>query len=235
MGSPQAPVITIDGPGGAGKGTVCRAVARALGWHLMDSGALYRALGLDVRRQGLPLDDEPGVAALARSLDLEFRPGASGELVLLRGEDVTEAIRSESAGQAASAVAALPAVRQALVERQRACRRPPGLVADGRDMGSVIFPDATLKVFLTASAEERANRRYKQLKEKGIDVSLAALSREMQARDRQDAERPVAPLRPSEDARLLDTTGMEIAEVVSAVLRWVAEATGQAPEGQVSR
>jgi CMP/dCMP kinase len=235
MGGPQVPVIAIDGPGGAGKGTVCRAVARALGWHLMDSGALYRALGLDVRRLGLPLADEPGIAALARSLDLEFRPGASGELVLLRGEDVTEAIRSESAGQAASAVAALPAVRQALVERQRACRRPPGLVADGRDMGSVIFPDATLKVFLTASAEERARRRHKQLKEKGIDVSLAALSREMQARDRQDAERPVAPLRPSEEARLLDTTGMEIAEVVSAVLHWVAEATGQAPEGQVSR
>jgi len=235
MAGPPVPVIAIDGPGGAGKGTVCRALARALGWHLLDSGALYRALGLDVGRRGQPLDDEQGVAALARTLDVEFRAGESAELVLLRGEEVTEAIRSESAGQAASAVAALPAVRQALVERQRACRRPPGLVADGRDMGSVIFPDATLKVFLTASAEERAIRRHKQLKEKGIDVSLPALSREMQARDRRDAERAVAPLRPSEDARLLDTTGMEIAEVVSTVLRWVAEATGQAPEGQVGR
>lgn len=230
-----APVVAIDGPGGAGKGTVCRAVARALGWHLLDSGALYRVLGLDVGRRGLPPGDEQAIVALARTLDLEFRPGTAGELVLLRGEDVTEAIRSEAAGKAASAVAILPAVRQALVERQRACRQPPGLVADGRDMGSVIFPDATLKVFLTASAEERARRRYKQLKEKGIDVSLPALSREMQARDRQDAERAVAPLRPSEDARLLDTTGMEIAEVVSTVLRWVAEATGQVPEGQAGR
>jgi len=228
----SVPVIAIDGPGGSGKGTISRAVARQLGWHLLDSGALYRALGVYAGRAGIALDDAGQLAAAARGLELEFIPEGDGGRIILAGEDLTLLVRSEEGGLAASAVAAVPAVRAALLERQRAFRAPPGLVADGRDMGSVVFPDAALKIFLTASAEERAQRRYKQLKEKGIDVSLPALSRDMQARDRQDAERAVAPLRPSEDARNLDTTGVPIAEVVSVVLRWASECYPQARESQ---
>lgn len=215
-----APVVAIDGPGGAGKGTISRLVARRLGWHLLDSGALYRLVALDAVQRSIGLDQEEVLADLAARLDVRFESGGDEGRVLLNGTDVSSAIRSEAAGDGASRVAALAGVRRALVQRQRDFRRPPGLVADGRDMGAVIFPEAKLKVFLTASVEERARRRHKQLKDKGIDVSLSGLSRDMLERDRRDTERSIAPLKPSDDARILDTTGMDIPEVVSAVLRW---------------
>ncbi len=224
-GPAEVPVVAIDGPGGSGKGTIARAVARALGWHMLDSGALYRLVGLAATRQGVALDDGGTLAGVAHGLDVVFDPlGGEEGRTLLAGVDVTAELRNETAGRAASLVAAVPAVRAALVGRQRAFRRLPGLVADGRDMGSVIFPDARLKVFLTASVEERALRRYKQLKQKGIDVNLPALSKDMAERDRRDAERAVAPLRPSPDARILDSTGLGIAAVVVQVLDWADEA-----------
>ncbi len=219
------PVLAIDGPAGSGKGTVSRQVATALGWHLLDSGALYRLVALDALRAGVALDGEPALAARAAQLPVRFDSDASGEgRVWLDGEEVTAAIRGEAVSEGASRVAALAGVRAALLARQRAFRQPPGLVADGRDMGSVVFPDAGLKVFLTASAAERARRRHKQLKEKGIDVSLAALSRELTERDHRDSSRQVAPLRPSDDARVLDTTDMDVEEVVASVLRWASAA-----------
>ena len=214
----RSPVLAVDGPGGAGKGTLCRVVAEHLGWHLLDSGALYRLVAAAAARAGMPLDDEPGLAGLARDLPVRFE----GEKVWLGEEDVSDEIRSEACGDRASQVAALGGVRTALVGLQREFRRAPGLVADGRDMGTVIFPDAELKVFLTASAEERARRRYKQLKEKGFDVNLAGLSAEVAARDRRDAERAVAPLRPAPDAVVVDSTTLDIDAVVACVLEEIA-------------
>ncbi len=219
----EVPVVAIDGPSGSGKGTIARCVAASLGWHLLDSGALYRLVGLDATRKGIALDDEPALAALARGLDVQFNSDAAGdEQIILNGEDVSAAVRTEDAGIGASAVAAIAAVREALLGRQRAFRVAPGLVADGRDMGTQVFTDAALKVFLTASPEERAKRRHKQLNDKGIDVSLAAVSRDIVDRDRRDSERSVAPLRPAEDARILDSSGKSIQEVTQIILDWVS-------------
>lgn len=215
------PIVTIDGPSGSGKGTISRAVAVRAGWHLLDSGALYRLVALSGLKHSLEPEDSAGHARLAESMDVRFGvdPGG-GELVSLGPENVTDLIRSEEAGQGASRVAAWPAVRSALLDRQRAFAQPPGLVADGRDMGTVVFPDAHLKIFLTASAAERALRRYKQLKDKGSDVSLAALSREITERDLRDSTRKVAPLKPAPDAQVIDSTGLSIEQVVEQV--WAA-------------
>lgn len=213
------PVLTIDGPSGSGKGTISRAVAQRLGWHYLDSGALYRAVGLAAGWADLDLDDAGALVRCAFDTRIAFRDDAGGEpRVLVDDYDATDELRTETAGAAASAIAAIPEVRAALRDRQRAFRRPPGLVADGRDMGTVIFPDAPFKVFLTASAEERAERRYKQLKDKGVSVTLDGLLREILARDARDANRAVAPLRPAEGAVRIDTTGIGIGEVVERVL-----------------
>ncbi|GAB6042805.1 (d)CMP kinase [Endothiovibrio diazotrophicus] len=219
------PVITIDGPSGSGKGTVSRRIARQLGWQFLDSGALYRLTALYAVRKGVDFADEAAVAELARTLPVRFEEGDDEPRVLLDGEEVSGEIRSETAGNNASKVAAIPAVREALLERQRAFCEVPGLVADGRDMGTVVFPDAPAKIFLTASAEERAQRRYKQLIEKGMGANLADLVQEIEERDRRDASRPVAPLKPAEDALLLDSTGLSIDEVVAQAMAWVSERT----------
>ncbi len=214
------PVLAVDGPSGSGKGTVSRVLARRLGWHLLDSGALYRLTALAGQTQGLEPVDRKGHADLAIAMDVRFDSDALGEeLVLLNGEEVTRLIRTEEAGQGASRVAAWPEVRAALLQRQRAFATPPGLVADGRDMGTVVFPSAGLKIYLDASAAERALRRYKQLKHKGSGVSLAALSREIAERDERDSTRTVAPLRPSEDAVRVDSTQLSVDQVVDEVLR----------------
>ncbi|HXE78316.1 MAG TPA: (d)CMP kinase [Rhodanobacter sp.] len=216
----DAPVLTIDGPSGSGKGTISARVADALGWHLLDSGALYRAAGYAAGVAGLDLSDAEAVARCARAMRVRFRSGSDGAAaqVMVNGHDATDALRTETAAGAASAIAALPEVRAALVDLQLAFRRRPGLVADGRDMGTVIFPDAAFKVFLTASAAERAKRRYKQLKAKGLAITLAGLQREIEVRDRRDATRAVAPLKPADDAVVLDTTGVGVDEVVAKVL-----------------
>ncbi|MGH8250056.1 MAG: (d)CMP kinase [Steroidobacteraceae bacterium] len=212
------PVIAIDGPGGSGKGTIARRVARHFGWHLLDSGALYRLVALAGMRAKLAPDDVQGQAGLAAELDVTFGVDGNGEeQVKLSGADVTRQLRAEETGEAASRVAAWPAVRSALLGRQRAFACPPGLVADGRDMGSIVFPDSGLKIFLTASPGERALRRYKQLKEKGLSVSLAALSAEIAERDRRDTSRAVAPLIAVPDAIVVDSTALTIEEVVGRV------------------
>ncbi len=221
--SGQVPVLTIDGPSGSGKGTIARRIAESLGWHLLDSGALYRLVALDAENKGISHADAEALARLAANLDVLFSSDSGGaEQIILAGKDVTDAVRSESTGIGASAVAVIPAVREALLGRQRAFRMAPGLVADGRDMGTQVFRDAALKVFLTASPEERAKRRHKQLKDKGIDVNLAAVSRDIVDRDRRDSERSVAPLKPAEDARILDSSAKPIEEVVQTVLDWVS-------------
>jgi cytidylate kinase len=220
----KVPVMTIDGPSGSGKGTVSRAAARALGWSLLDSGALYRLVALAGRQAGVSLDDGLRLAQLAQMSDIRFSSDDSGgEAVWLDGREVTGAIRTEEAGNDASKVAALPGVRAALLERQRRFAVPPGLVADGRDMGTVVFPQAEVKIFLTASAVERAARRHKQLKEKGVAATLAALSLEIAERDLRDMNRAISPLVPSADAVLLDTTAMSVDAVVERVLEVARE------------
>ena len=221
---PTSPVIAVDGPGGSGKGTVSRLIAERLGWHFLDSGALYRLVGLSAMRRHIALDDEAALSGLSERLKVQFAANSGDSApILLDGVDVARDLRGELAGAAASRVAVLPGVRRALLERQRAFRRPPGLVADGRDMGTVVFPDAELKIFLDASPVERAERRYKQLKDKGMDVSLETLLRDIEERDLRDRGREMAPMRPAEDAIQIDTTGMAIAEVVDRILQlWQA-------------
>lgn len=221
----SVPVIAIDGPSASGKGTIARRVAGALGFHYLESGALYRVLALvSLRENSL---DEHRLVAKARTMDLQFQD----ERIILENHDVTDEVRSEDCGNRASDVARLPQVRQALLTRQRAFRQAPGLVADGRDMATVVFPDATLKVFLTARPEIRAERRYKQLKEKGIDANLRALSRDLQERDERDAKRPVAPLVPAPDSQVLDSSALSIDEVASRIVGWYAGKPGAGTGG----
>ncbi|MCG9682800.1 (d)CMP kinase [Vibrio sp. Isolate23] len=219
--SSHTPVVTVDGPSGAGKGTLCMLLAKKLGFHLLDSGAIYRVLALAAIHHGVDLDSEDALVPIATHLDVQFI--AEGDLVkvILEGEDVSGELRKEETGMAASKVAALPRVREALLRRQRAFVEGSGLVADGRDMGTVVFPKAEVKIFLDASAEERANRRLKQLQGKGLDVKFDDLLSEIQERDDRDRNRPVAPLRPAEDALLLDSTSMSIDEVVEKALQYI--------------
>jgi cytidylate kinase len=212
----SAPVIAVDGPTASGKGTIAQRVAQALGFHYLDSGALYRLVALRALETGVDPDDAAHLAELAQALQPQFEGGR----IRLDGRDLTDEIRAEAVGRFASRVAVHPQVRTALLKAQRSFRRPPGLVADGRDMGTVVFPDARLKVFLTASVEERAARRHKQLVEKGISVNIRDLAQDLQARDERDSSRSAAPLRPAQDARLLDSSGLSIEQVVDRVLGW---------------
>lgn len=211
-------VVTIDGPSGSGKGTIAALLARELGWAFLDSGALYRLTALAALNQGVDFADTAALAVVATTLDVQFLPAEDGLVIQLAGERVGDSLRTEEVGAMASRVAALPAVRAALLQRQRDFARHPGLVADGRDMGTVVFPDATVKVFLTASAEERAKRRFEQLRQKGINASFERLLADIQARDERDSQRAVAPLKPADDAIILDSTQMTIQEVFAAVM-----------------
>lgn len=218
--TPQVPIITVDGPSGSGKGTVCRLLAHQLQWNLLDSGALYRLTALAARHHGVALDDVEALVVLAKHLDVRFtsHPNQDDLQIVLEGEEVTKQIRTEQVGADASVVASLGAVRDALLSRQRDFAHQPGLIADGRDMGTVVFPDATLKIYLDASAEERAQRRYKQLIGKGLGASLEEILDDIKARDDRDMNREVAPLKPAPDALILDSTAMTIEEVLQAVL-----------------
>jgi len=214
----DVPVIAVDGPGGSGKGTITTRLANHLGWHFLDSGALYRLTALAVIKRQLPLEDEAALGELAANLDIRFETNGVEVVTWLDGENVNDQLRFEETGVMASKIAAIPAVRSALTGRQRRFRQPPGLVADGRDMGTVIFPDAKLKIFLTASAEIRAQRRYKQLKDKGESVNLTRLFKEIKARDLRDQSRRVAPLRPAENAVIIDSTELSIDEVFNRIV-----------------
>lgn len=223
MNQNKVPVIAIDGPGGSGKGTISTDLAAHLGWHLLDSGALYRLAALAAIRNDCPLDDEAALGQVAENLDISFTSDERGVRAMLEGADVSDVLRHENTGMVASQIASMPAVRAALVKRQRRFLQSPGLVADGRDMGTVIFPHADLKVFLTASAEIRAERRYKQLKEKGERVKLSRLFREIKARDLRDQSRSIAPLRPAEDAVIIDSSQLGIDEVLGQIKEMIKE------------
>lgn len=230
------PVVTIDGPSGSGKGTLSQLLAQNLNYHLLDSGALYRLVALAARDQGVDPHTEAAVAQVAATLDVHFDVSGEALCVRLEGRDVTTAIRSEEISRLASVVAAHPQVREALLQRQRDFRQAPGLVADGRDMGTVVFPDAQVKIFLTASAQARAERRYKQLEERGEPVDMAQLVEDIQARDQRDRERAVSPLKPADDALILDSTDMSIGQVLAAMMSYVAKSgqhssAQQAPAG----
>jgi cytidylate kinase len=215
------PVITIDGPSGAGKGTVSSLLAKKLGWHFLDSGAIYRVLAIASVHHQIQANDESALLPLASSLDVNFETSDEGTRIVLEGEDVTDTIRTEEVGAVASQIASLPAVREALLRRQRAFKQSPGLVADGRDMGTIVFPCAQAKIFLTASAEERARRRFHQLNDKGFDVSMSRLLADIQARDERDANRTVAPLVPAKDALVLDSTQLDISQVFEKIEEFI--------------
>jgi len=217
----EVPVIAIDGPGGSGKGTISTRLAEHLGWNFLDSGALYRLTALAVMKNSVAMDNEAALGETAERLDIRFETSPGGVKTFLDDEDVSDRLRHEDTGDIASKIAATPAVRAALVKRQRQFRADPGLVADGRDMGTVIFPDANLKIFLTASAEIRAQRRHKQLKEQGESVNLSRLFREIKARDLRDRSRSIAPLRPAEDAVIIDSTDLSIEEVLKKVINMI--------------
>lgn len=225
----QAPVITIDGPGGSGKGTICRLVAQKLGWHLLDSGAIYRVLALAAIHHNIAAEDEEALQPLAAHLDVQFTCDEQSNVrITLEGENVSQTIRTEQVGSVASKIASLPRVREALLRRQRAFREAPGLVADGRDMGTVVFPGAEVKIFLTADATERARRRYLELKQKGLDVNIDDLLNEIQTRDERDMNRAVAPLKPAADAYMLDSTNKTIDQVLEEVLSFTKKQLNQA-------
>jgi cytidylate kinase len=225
----QAPVITIDGPGGSGKGTICRLVAQKLGWHLLDSGAIYRVLALAAIHHNIAPEDEEALQPLAAHLDVQFTCDEHSNVrITLEGENVSHTIRTEQVGSVASKIASLPRVREALLRRQRAFREAPGLVADGRDMGTVVFPGAEVKIFLTADATERARRRYLELKQKGLDVNIDDLLDEIQTRDERDMNRAVAPLKPAADAYMLDSTNKTIDQVLEEVLSFAKKQLNQA-------
>jgi cytidylate kinase len=217
------PVITIDGPSGAGKGTASTLLAKKLGWHFLDSGAIYRVLAVASLHHQIPADDESGLLPLASGLDVNFETTEHGVRVILEGEDVSDTIRTEEVGATASKIASLPSIREALLRRQRGFKQAPGLVADGRDMGTVVFPEAQVKIFLTASAEERADRRFNQLKDKGHDVSMPRLLADIKARDERDANRTVAPLMPAKDALVLDSTELSVEQVIEKIEMFIEE------------